>query len=292
MTFEELGAALRAERKKRNLSIEDIAERLKIGTSLLCALEEGDASSLPHKTYAKGFIRDYASFLGLDAGEVNDAMTFLDNENKAEAAHSVYAADFPQRDGVKWLLPLSAAVLLFAGGYMAQQHFMPDNTPKRLVDPAPPIAPSVAPPQHIPARSSADSADAPQNTSSVHSPVSSPPTQPPETEQERPHPTATAPQETALGATSDTRQTSPAAPHKIIITAIEECWIHSNADTTETRQFSLYKGETFALTFTTKLKLKLGNAGGVRVHYDGEDLPVIGQSGQVKTLTFPPAASQ
>ena len=51
-------------------------------------------------------------------------------------------------------------------------------------------------------------------------------------------------------------------PHKVIITATEECWVHSNADHTDTRQFSLRKGDTFALTFSKSLELKLGNAGG------------------------------
>ena len=75
----------------------------------------------------------------------------------------------------------------------------------------------------------------------------------------------------------------------LIITPTEECWIHSNADKTDTRQFSLHKGDTFALTFSKSLELKLGNAGGVRLRYDGEDLPPAGQSGQVRNLVFPPA---
>ncbi|MBO6171460.1 MAG: DUF4115 domain-containing protein, partial [Desulfovibrio sp.] len=87
----------------------------------------------------------------------------------------------------------------------------------------------------------------------------------------------------------------PAAPsestHKVVITAIEECWVHSSADKTDTRQFSLRRGDTFALTFSTSLELKLGNAGGVRLRYDGEELPPAGRAGQVRTLSFPPAAA-
>lgn len=81
----------------------------------------------------------------------------------------------------------------------------------------------------------------------------------------------------------------PVGTHKLIITATEECWIHSSADKTDTRQFSLHKGDTFALTFSKSLELKLGNAGGVRLRYDGEELPPAGQSGQVRNLVFPPA---
>lgn len=97
---------------------------------------------------------------------------------------------------------------------------------------------------------------------------------------------ATASSAPSASAEGGERQT---APHKVIITAIDECWVHSSADKTDTRQFSLHKGDTFALTFNKSLELKLGNAGGVRLRYNGEDLPPVGQNGQVRTLVFPPA---
>lgn len=75
--------------------------------------------------------------------------------------------------------------------------------------------------------------------------------------------------------------------HQIIMTAVAECWVHSSADGTITRQFSLKKGETFALSFESKLVVKLGNAGGVRIKYDGEELAPPGKMGQVRTITFP-----
>ena len=101
--------------------------------------------------------------------------------------------------------------------------------------------------------------------------------------------TATAASSAAPAAQADE---TPVGVHKLIITATEECWIHSSADKTDTRQFSLHKGDTFALTFSKSLELKLGNAGGVRLRYDGEDLPPAGQSGQVRNLAFPPSDRQ
>ena len=44
MTFEELGAALCAERERRGLSLDDVAAHLKISTRLIQALESGDLS--------------------------------------------------------------------------------------------------------------------------------------------------------------------------------------------------------------------------------------------------------
>ena len=45
MTFEELGAALCAERERRGLSLDDVAAHLKISTRLIQALESGDLSA-------------------------------------------------------------------------------------------------------------------------------------------------------------------------------------------------------------------------------------------------------
>lgn len=42
------------------------------------------------------------------------------------------------------------------------------------------------------------------------------------------------------------------------------------------------KGDTFALTFNKSLELKLGNAGGVRLRYDGEELPQAGYGRAVR----------
>ena len=89
-------------------------------------------------------------------------------------------------------------------------------------------------------------------------------------------------------ATTETAGDVQPGQHKVIIIATEECWIHSSADKTDVRQFSLSKGDTFALTFSTRLELKLGNAGGVRIRYDGKEMPPAGTSGQVRNLVFPP----
>lgn len=78
--------------------------------------------------------------------------------------------------------------------------------------------------------------------------------------------------------------------HRIVVIALADCWVHSSADDSDVRQFSLHKGQTFALTFTKRLTLKLGNAGGVRIRYNGQEQPTPGESGQVRTLVFPPQA--
>ncbi|MCH5277533.1 MAG: DUF4115 domain-containing protein [Desulfovibrionaceae bacterium] len=80
----------------------------------------------------------------------------------------------------------------------------------------------------------------------------------------------------------------PPGMHQIVLTAEASCWVHANADKTDTREFTLQEGETFAMPFRESLTLRLGNAGGVKIKYDGRDMPSPGKSGQVKTISFPP----
>lgn len=84
-------------------------------------------------------------------------------------------------------------------------------------------------------------------------------------------------------------QTEGRGVNHLVLISQAECWVHATADDTETRQFSLKSGETFSLSFGKSLVLKLGNAGGVRLKYNGKDLPSPGKVGQVLTLRFPGA---
>ena len=343
MTLVELGAALRVEREKRGLDLEDAAHKLKISARLLRALEEGDEKSLPPLAYTKGFIRSYASYVGLSAEEVSEALGALEAATEPTTPQNVYEPEMvltPRRN----LKPLLAAV--FMVGIVAvvvfawQQgalDFLSRQT-RRLAQPAPmqsaesvdpgnlagrsapvaaapatgstsgpasghasglaaapagkPAASAPAPATQAPANVTAPAGQASQPASGLPpvrataAPAASAPAS------GAPAPAASAQAAPAQTAAVPPAGDTPAGQHKLIITATEECWIHSSADKTDTRQFSLRKGDTFALTFSKSLELKLGNAGGVRLRYDGEELPQAGQSGQVRNLTFPPADRQ
>ena len=361
MTLVELGAALRVEREKRGLDLEDAANKLKISARLLRALEEGDEQSLPPLAYTKGFIRSYASYVGLSAEEVSEALGALEAATEPAAPQNVYEPEMvltPRRN----LKPLLAGVVMVgivAAVFFAWQQgaldFLGRQT-RRLAQPAPlqsaesvdpgnlagrsaPVAAApaagstsgsatgqasgpasgqatapVAAAAGKPAGSAPASAPATQAPASAAAPVGQaaqpaaglPPVRgtaapaagapvsasPAPAAPVQAAPVQAAPVQTASGQPAAQAGEVQPGTHKLIITATEECWIHSSADKTDTRQFSLRKGDTFALTFSKSLELKLGNAGGVRLRYDGEELPQAGQSGQVRNLTFPPADRQ
>jgi cytoskeleton protein RodZ len=60
------GPALAAERERQGLSRADIAQRLRISTMQVEAMETDDFARLPRGTFLRGFVRNYAKALGLD----------------------------------------------------------------------------------------------------------------------------------------------------------------------------------------------------------------------------------
>ncbi|MEI6564832.1 MAG: helix-turn-helix transcriptional regulator [bacterium] len=60
------GAALRAAREKRRLSIAEVGEATRIKVHMLKALENDDYSVMAAPLYGKGFIKMYAEYVGLD----------------------------------------------------------------------------------------------------------------------------------------------------------------------------------------------------------------------------------
>ena len=68
----EIGQLLRAARETSGVSIDDVAAILRIRSDHLQALEEDDFERLPGSVYAIGFIRTYATHLGLNAAELID----------------------------------------------------------------------------------------------------------------------------------------------------------------------------------------------------------------------------
>jgi hypothetical protein len=62
-----IGDSLRRARTDRGLGLDDVSDATKIRVRYLRALEAEDWDALPAPAYARGFLRTYASHLGLDA---------------------------------------------------------------------------------------------------------------------------------------------------------------------------------------------------------------------------------
>lgn len=67
-----IGTKLKDKREENGLSIEEVAEDLKMRPSQISSIEEGKTEDFKDVFYLKYFIRDYAKYLGLDSEKILD----------------------------------------------------------------------------------------------------------------------------------------------------------------------------------------------------------------------------
>ena len=70
-----LGEILKQARESRNLTVTDIENGTSIRKAYISALEEENWFALPSPVYVKGFIRNYADFLGIDSDALIEEYT-------------------------------------------------------------------------------------------------------------------------------------------------------------------------------------------------------------------------
>ena len=69
-----IGTQLRKSREEQKLSLDEVAKATYMRARYLTALEEDDFERIPSLAQARGFLRSYAEYLGLDAEELLDRM--------------------------------------------------------------------------------------------------------------------------------------------------------------------------------------------------------------------------
>ncbi|MBP5997480.1 MAG: helix-turn-helix domain-containing protein [Azonexus sp.] len=67
-----VGARLRVAREMRQLSVDEVAQALKLGPRQVEALESGNWQGLPGQTFVRGFVRNYARLLQIDPAPLMD----------------------------------------------------------------------------------------------------------------------------------------------------------------------------------------------------------------------------
>lgn len=86
------GEALRHERQRRSVSLEDISQTTKVTVRNLQALESDSFDKLPGGILSKGIVRSYVRYLGLDEGEW--VARFLDASGQQTATDPVAENDW------------------------------------------------------------------------------------------------------------------------------------------------------------------------------------------------------
>lgn len=311
-----VGTLLRERREELELDLEAIGEALRIKPAFLAALEQGRAQDLPGATYAVGFIRAYAHYLGFDADRVLDSY-------KAESAEVQARPDLalPLALGERSLPGgpiLLVGLILALCGYGTWYYWSAsDQTRPERVTAVPASLQQQAAPSNggtaaKPAGSAAPSAPAPGASSSggprlssgllqaptapqaavaatTPPPVSAPPgpglvgpaaaALPPAV------PAAPAAPETAPAAPDTVEAAAPAGPGagKVDIRAVADCWIQvRGADQAIVFSKVLKAGETYHVPARQGLLLRTGNAGALAITVDGKPAPSIGAIGTLR----------
>jgi cytoskeletal protein RodZ len=70
------GEELRREREIRGISLKEISDATKISKRFLEAIEKNDHPTLPAPVFTRGFVREYARYLGLNAEEIVNRYNF------------------------------------------------------------------------------------------------------------------------------------------------------------------------------------------------------------------------
>lgn len=132
-----VGEELRDARLSLGVSLEEMGEQLRINRRYLAALEEGRVRDLPGVAYATGFVRSYATMLGLDAPSM--VRRFREGAGIASVPKDlVFPEPVPDRGVPAGAIIMVGAVLAVAG-YAGWYYWSGSST--RTVDDVPALPP-------------------------------------------------------------------------------------------------------------------------------------------------------
>jgi cytoskeleton protein RodZ len=275
--LENFGESLKKSRQEKGLTPKDVAEATRIPAHIIEDLESGNESRMPAPVYVKGFIRAYARELGLDEEqllqEYGDSRV-LEGE-PLELAVSI-GTEKPSSHLAVLVLALVFAVLLLAGGYY---FFYKSEEPTAQITPEPvvrvePVKKEVLKQEEEAASAAIEEAPAGQESDSQpESAVSSEP--------------APVKEEIKKAGVEPEDPAVTGGGHTLEVLATEETWLRIYIDDEKIAQYLLRPGQTMSWQAKNQFKLRLGNAGGLKVVLDGRPLPPLGISGQVKEVILP-----
>ena len=94
------GDILRYEREQQGLTIELVARQSRIKSSVLIAIESGETEEIP-SVYLRGYIRNYARFLGIDPANLEAHMEHV--KGAEPGVHTVFTVGSNRGKSEKWL---------------------------------------------------------------------------------------------------------------------------------------------------------------------------------------------
>ncbi|MEP7354281.1 MAG: helix-turn-helix domain-containing protein [Acidobacteriota bacterium] len=261
-----VGRTLRTERISQNRELSDIADELCVAPAYLTAIESDNLKNLPGSFFYKSFVSQYANALGLDYSKLKPGIEALVGAHDAEMNP----------------VPIPAP-----GSPAVRKHRSPIRVPDPILEAANKLDLS----GRSLGLSVAGLALALVACSSFYSWWSKP------SERFAPSPSTTAngailkpvsssnANPSGVNITSDTE--ADGLRHVVLsVSATESTWVSITSGGKTVFQGILAPSESKTLEGLEAAKLKVGNAGGLDVKWNGKAIGPIGKSGQVKTVVL------
>ena len=248
MSFDlsKIGQVLKAKREERGLNLQEISNVLFIRKRIVEAVENANWEILPHDVYVRGYVEQYASFLGVRR-EIEEEFLRNDDSPPYRTTLELHKTDNVRKTGLaarKNLIgfgAVGAGILVFLVIQNVQR-------PSYVVSPAQGIS-------YPPAATY-------QTSSGDVRPVS--------------------------GAPYENRgETVVAETKKLMIACQQRTWVRIIIDGTEKKEFMMNPEEVIVLNGKDGFDLLIGNAGGVKLFYNGKDTGFAGEEGEVRRINLP-----
>ncbi|VBB47667.1 conserved hypothetical protein [uncultured Desulfatiglans sp.] len=289
MPGEGIGAYLRGERERQALSFDDILERTRLQPHILEALEAEDWDRLPSPAFAKGFLRNYVSALGLDPAAVLER--FGEELPRRTAPLKPLTQEVRHR-GPGPLLLVAGLLLICLLGFLLWS----SGSKKSLEEPA-----STAPSEIDSAadvRVPPDTGQDPEPVEAAPStgndlPEKSPETSGPQLDASaQPEPPLAG--ENTAGAFSEpapaetlAEMESPPAKLTLKMQVMKRTWVKIFVDDQRPEERIFVPGEEKVWHAEKGFEMRIGNAGGISLELNGQPVQNLGREGQVIRLNLP-----
>lgn len=249
------GEIFKKRREELGIEIKEVSDALKISAEYISAIENGIFDKLPVAVYSIGYIRNYAHYLGIDAEPIiQNFKSHLISPNPS----TIIPVSSSRRGFSKILYALCAipaGALIFSVFLYTANHQIDSKTSEKST---------------LSGKASNPTFSSPVAANSVSEKT----------------PAKNDLQEAKLN------EAVPAvvekSGHLLDIKALETVWLQVRFADGKVEEMILRSGAYKHWEFNGSVMLKIGNAGGLTLKFDGKDLGIPGKSGQVLNLNFPP----
>lgn len=264
------GAILKRCREYHGISLDEAAEATKIGKNYLRSLEDDQTKDFANLAYLKGFLRIYATYLGLNA---DDMMRLYDKQTNPQGSRRQEAGTDESTGRPRWrlslqklLLPAVLLVLMVVtAGIINHSRQQPQSS-------APPPATSAAP--HV-------SATVQQRQSSSRAAATEKkPEKPDDQEVKREAPVSEKP------APPPARMPEPSKGLIVRLKVVQNGTLTVTIDGGTPQNYDLTIGDVIEWKAEKRVVLDVSNAGGVEAEVNGRAVKPFGAAGKPASVVL------